>query len=243
MVLPREFFDIQVKFAQRASELSGLTIQDSLFKYTFLYRNFFVPSKRFNKKDKIWMEFVQTLYNTADKNITDVVYDYSAKRMKEKNMYDQSFYTGKSCFTYSIKGDSVYLHFNNLEGSEPGPLSNNRIKARKMELVNIFKEIKSKHPEVHVVRGYSWLYNLQAYCRLFPSEYTTNRKVVKTDFRHMDIWGQFLDSSYSLKTEFANNFIARINKATDIKELKSIFDFYPIKVEAPISVFFEFYGI
>jgi hypothetical protein len=214
-----------------------------LFKYTFLYRNFFVPSKIFSKKNKIWIEFIETVENSKNKTITDVAYEYSAKMMKDRDMYDRLWYTGKPCFTYSIKEDRVHLHFNNNEGPVPGPLSTSRIEARRKELVDIFKAINNDLPEVTVVEGYSWLYNLEAYRRLFPSEYVKSGKVIKDDFRSMDIWGQFIDSSYNIKTEFTANFVARLNKAATIRELKNIFEFYPVRVEAPISVFFEYFHI
>jgi hypothetical protein len=242
-MLPIEFFDIQIKFAKKVSDLSGLPIQDSLLRYTFLFRNFFVPSSKLIKTNKVWEDFLSEIKTVSYENITKIAYEFSKKRMLERKMFDRSLYTGKPCFLYELKDTEVYLHFNNNEGSMPGPLSKERIFERTKELQDIFKEIKDIHPEVKTVNCYSWLVNLPSFMRLFPVEFGRNKNIVKNDFKSLDIWGQFLDSGYQMKTEMVDRFLSKLNTATDISESKGIFDFYPVKINAPIELLLNYYKI
>ncbi len=98
MMLPKEFFDIQVTFAYKIAELSNLPIEDVLLKYTFFYRNFFVPSKRFVKTKKEWREFIREISANNYENITDIAYNYSKKRMIERNALERPLYSGKPWF-------------------------------------------------------------------------------------------------------------------------------------------------
>ena len=43
------------------------------------------------------------------------------------------------------------------------------------------------------VVGASWLYNLEAYRRLFPASYVATARVLPDRFRHMPLWGQFVN--------------------------------------------------
>lgn len=59
-----------------------------------------------------------------------------------------------------------------------------------------------------------------------------------------DLWisgGQFLDSSYEMKTEMVDKFMLKLNAATKLRDLKNIFDLYPVKAKAPIEYFYSFY--
>lgn len=240
-MLPIEFFDIQIKFAKKVSEVSCTPIQNALLNYTFLYRNFFVPSSRFIKTKKVWQDFLSEIKEVDSKDLTNAAYEFSKKRMVQRNMLDRPLYSGKPCFIYELKDTDVYLHFNNNEGASPGPLSKEKVAERTEELTDIFRGLKETHPEVRQVICYSWLVNLPAFMRLFPKEFGEHKKIVRNDFRSLDIWGQFLDSSYEMKTEMVEKFMLKLNAATSLRDLKNIFDLYPVKAKAPIEYFYSFY--
>jgi len=243
MMLPKGFFDVQVTFALKVAELSNIHIEDALLNYTFFYRNFFVPSKRFIKTKKEWKDFLQELKDNDYKNITEIAYKYSEKRMKARNSFEIPLYSGNPCFISEIQGSNVYLHFNNNEGSNPGPLSHERINQRLAELTNIFSSIKTQHPEVTSIYCYSWLNNLPSFTRLFPNEFGKNSLVVRNDFRSLDIWGQFLDSGYNLKQVETREFLRKVGGAKSVKELKSSFQLYPIIAHCDVDNFYTLYKI
>ncbi len=135
------------------------------------------------------------------------------------------------------------MHFNNNEGSDPGPLSHEKIQLRLDELVNIFKDIKTQHLEVKDALCYSWLNNRPSFKRLFPSEFQQNKKIVKNDFKSLDIWGQFLDSSYVLRANETSEFLNKVKDPRNIKELRNSFQFYPVLNHCNITAFYTFYKI
>jgi hypothetical protein len=46
-----------------------------------------------------------------------------------------------------------------------------------------------------------------------------------------------------MKTEMVDRFLSKLNTATDISESKGIFDFYPVKINAPIELLLNYYKI
>ncbi len=236
-MLSKELIDLEIDFAVKASELESLPLSEALLKYTSLYGALFVPAPEYPKKDpqqEIWQNYLAYI---KGKDLKQSTYDFYIKRTKERDRYTEKVeYSGKPCFIYNLDGENMFLHFNNNDGSAPGPLSKASIHQRLEELKNIFSDIKDKHPAVKTVNGYSWLYNIEAYTRLFPKDYLRNKIEVRDDFG-FNIYGQFLDSAENVKTDMAKEFLSKVEKANTIIELRNAFRFYPIKVSAPIEIF------
>jgi hypothetical protein len=83
------------------------------------------------------------------------------------------------CFSYALPhADTVRLHFRNPTANGPAPLSAAQSQQRRAELAALFAHAKATAPESAVVRGVSWLYNLNAYRRLFPPAYGDSRQMI-----------------------------------------------------------------
>jgi hypothetical protein len=89
--------------------------------------------------------------------------------------------------------DLIRLHFQNTETDGHSPLGAERQEQRRAELAALFAQVeRTEHGPLRVV-GASWLYNLDAYRRLFPASYVATARVLGGRFQHMPLWGQFLD--------------------------------------------------
>lgn len=169
------------------------------------------------------------------KELINIEIDFALRVAELKPIYND-----KPCFIYDIQGDTVFLHFNNNEGAEPGPLSKQSMPARLHELKNIFSDLHANHPEIKTVSGYSWLYNLESYKRLFPQPFTQNPTKITDDFGY-NIFGQFLNSAHQIKQDAKKNFLKNVKNAKTYNEVIQAFEFHPLKVQAPMEVFGRFY--
>jgi hypothetical protein len=106
----------------------------------------------------------------------------------------------------------------------------------------MFADIRRDLPEAEAVRGRSWMYNLPAYCRLFPPEYGLSTVVVEPELQFMSLWGQFLDRRWNLRPGPAGLFRERIATA---QTLDAVLGSFPLPVLAPrchIDHFYAFYA-
>ena len=73
----------------------------------------------------------------------------------------------------------------------------------------MFRHLRDEHPAPHTVVGGSWLYNIDAYRRLFPPEYLATAKIGDAEYQFLAQWGQFLDCHGHLKAPVAQAFLYR----------------------------------
>ena len=94
------------------------------------------------------------------------------------------------CFSYAqLSGDRIRLHFQNAETDGHSPLAMELRNRRLEDLAALFAHIKRGARQPLRVVGASWLYNLDAYRRLFPEPYLATAHVIHGRFRHMPLWG------------------------------------------------------
>jgi len=86
----------------------------------------------------------------------------------------------------------VRLHFSHQDRFGLGPLSSERIAVRLAELRAKFDHIHETLPEAQQVRGGSWLYNREAYTRLFPPSFGASAEVDQPHCQFRGLWGQLL---------------------------------------------------
>ena len=82
------------------------------------------------------------------------------------------------CFSYSrLSGDRIRLHFENADTDGHSSLAIERRGQRLADLTGLFGHVKRTLGESVQVVGASWLYNLDAYRRLFPIRYLATARV------------------------------------------------------------------
>lgn len=236
----KEFFELQIEFAKKLSEVSSIPLEELLLSHTGLY-HFFRLGKVVDVNNAVWQKFI----SQGDQGMADRAYDLymQAERAREsspEHKKPRRMHFGCFQHDYNEQEKTVYMHFGNTEkwGS---PFDD--IGKRKQELKDMFEYIKEHHPEAEYVRGDSWLYNLEDYKGIFPSEYSARPEPSKTPYLALSTWGQFLDRNHETRPEAFDSFKQRLQAAhTEDEVLKSI-PKMPLRVSTNIENFYRDLGI
>jgi hypothetical protein len=239
VIYPQAFFDLQLRFAERVAILSGLPLARALLECTNLYIRFGL-GHAFDPTHPTWQAYLTGLRDTRDPR----EWTYAFYLRRPDTMAAPSVVATFGCFAYARPTDArIRLHFQNAETGGRSPLAADRISARRAELAALFAHVKRTERAPLQVRGVSWLYNLDAYRRLFPASYLATARVAPNRFQHMPLWGQFVDRHGAMKEEPARGFLARLERQSGPDGLEQCFPLQPLAVDAPVQAFYEFYGI
>ncbi len=151
------------------------------------------------------------------------------------------------CFTHDPPNDEgqVRIHFSSRDSEGGvGPLAGWKVSRRVAELAQMFGAIRAAHPVAETVRGGSWLYNLEAYRRLFPPEYAEARHAPpRVGLNGTSSWGQLIDHLGAVKQDVAAVFLRNLRDELDPAAPWLVFPFRALITSAPIETFYRFYGI
>jgi hypothetical protein len=235
----RAFFDLQLRFAHTVSALSGLPLARALLEYTNLYIRFGL-GHAFDPAHPVWREYLAGPVGYT----------------KDGREWTYRFYLGRppadppdvvatfGCFAYArLAGDRIRLHFRNAETGDHSPLGDRRQAARRAELAALFEHVKRTTEPAPRVVGRSWLYNLEAYRRLFPESYVRAARPIDGRFQHMPLWGQFVDRRGEVKEGMAQELLERLGRQSGLEGLDRCFPLPVLAAEAPSRAFCEFYGV
>lgn len=235
-----EFYDLQLAFAKAVAEHRGMELKEAIRWYAPFLREHALSSDYTEIKEGVSLE-----------NIATHAYLEDTKRPLELVEYHPAGGTrfGCSSYTYDEKEHAGKLHFVNAEYDKTGPLSLEKLPQRRQEMRDVIIDLKKSHPDVKAVRGYSWLYNLDAYKRLYPKSFTEALvpAVNRADWgRGTTIWGQFIDSDGNLKHEEASILLKRMSPEHTLEKPEDLLAFpllKPLRAEAPVEDFYKEYGI
>jgi len=227
------FFDLQLRFARRMAELAGRPTPDTLLDYTNLYVRFAL-GRDFAADHPIWCEYVSRISNTQDPLATTVDFH----RERATTFAPPSVVAEFGCFSYaSLSPGRIRLHFRNADTEGGSSLSKARADLRRAELASLVRHARTCEPRDTEIVGVSWLYNLEAYRRLFPPEYLSTAEPTTNPYRHLPLWGQFLDRFGSVKDRLARPFLQRVRQLESVEGALACFPFQALKVRAPLDVF------
>ena len=99
------------------------------------------------------------------------------------------------------------------------------------------------HSDAIAVHGSSWLYNLEAYRRLFPIEFGLSARIDVPQLTARSLWGQFLRYDGRLNEERATVYLDRLNRLEDEHQHAQCFPYQVLLTEAPIELFLAFYEV
>ncbi len=241
MSFSKEFFALNLAFADRIRQLGGFPAELVLRFYTNLYVRFGLGTS-LQPQHPVWQEYISGLSETTDPIDWTHQFALQHRSSQEEDLLQSTW----GCFSYTAWGQTkIRLHFHNQEVGGISPLSKDRMGARIDELQLMFRAIKLKYTgtEITSLVGGSWLYNLEAYNRLFPRAYLASARPGEYDYPYLTLWGQFLDRHGQIRGDLANKFTADIQQQTTVP---SVLDCFPLKVlylEAPLQVFYEYYDI
>jgi hypothetical protein len=235
----KAFFDLQLTFAERVTGLAGLPLPRVLLEYTNLYVRFGL-GRDFDPAHPVWQAYLAGLADTGDARAwTYRFYQSRAGAPTEPPLVVATV----GCFAYALMtGDRLRLHFRNAETDRRSPLGAERQGRRRAELTALFEHVRRTGAGHRRVVGASWLYNLEAYRRLFPPSYVATARVLGRRFQHMPLWGQFLDRHGEVRAGLTRVFLERLTRVASVSGLDACFPLPVLTVEAPVSAFDEFYG-
>ena len=238
----KEFLTLQIRFAQKIAEVSNQPLAEVLIDYTIL-RTLFNLRVSHDISNPLWDAFIEGL--CASNNSEDWTYKFYLQRMAvESDVSDDRRFFG--CFSYVYPWRNtrkLRLHFENRENSEHGALSKERMTLRKLELSAMFRYIQANHPDVETVRGGSWLYNIPAYLRLFPTDYVKTAKPVGYETTFWALWGQFVARHGSIRQPAASKFLECLDKQKTVENCLQCFPYQVLRPECSIEIFYDFYNL
>jgi hypothetical protein len=239
MDLSPGFFDIQLRFADAAAQVTGLSFDQALLDFTSLYLRFVGPA--FDPAAPLWQEYLHRLRLAPDRVTWTCDFHEKTKNL-EGNAYPPSPY-GCFSYTYLPETNTIRYHFLNADASGLSPLSRERMPARLAELKAMFEDIRREYGTRPAVRGNSWLYNTEAYARLFPPEYVRSSKVMPREYHYMSLWGQFLLRDGRVRQPMADTFLSCLPEHDSLEGLARCFPYHVLSPEGPITLLYDFYGV
>jgi hypothetical protein len=232
VIYAKAFFDLQLQFAHKVTELSGLPFARVLFEYTNLYIRFGL-SRDFNPAHPTWQAYLAGLQDTNDRR----EWTYRLYLTRSEAMSAPPVVATFGCVSYALlSGDRIRLHFQNAETDGHSPLGVERLGHRRADLTALFGHVKRILGERVQVVGASWLYTLDAYRRLFPVSYLETARVLGHRFQRMPLWGQFLDRHGGIKEHMTRPFLERLERQSSVDRLDECFPFQVLTVEAAAAV-------
>jgi hypothetical protein len=240
MIYPQAFFDLNLLFARRVSELTGRPFEHTVLAYTHLYLAFGLD-RRFDPGHPVWQAYLQGCREHPDPcAYTYAFYLERQRQLPPRPLPDPSF----GCFSFALwPGDRVRLHFRNAETEAISPLSPKRLPARLEELRAMFLYLKEHIVISSTVVGGSWLYHIPPYRRLFPPAFLETAYVGTDDFQFIALWGQFVDRNGRIRADPANRFRESLASSRSLKDAQASFPFQVLRLERPIQDFYRFYQI
>jgi hypothetical protein len=240
---PIRYFDLQVTFARELAARLGQSFGDTLLTYTGLYKILGIAGD-FDAQQPVW----QTLLEKAGReDAAPDLYQYYVSRLDVIPRFIDQPHWG--CFAYDYLHEYyshrnvIRLHFSNQDESPYGALSRERMPARRGELAEMFAHIAAHEPQAATVCGASWLYNREAYRRLFPPSYTSPKalEIDEPHYQFRALWGQFLHHDWTVNEELATDFLQRLVTVHDADQVAACFPYQVLLASSPIGVFFAFY--
>ena len=242
MPYPQAFFAVQLEFAQKMAELTQQPYLDTLLHNTAFYRILGLDWS-FDVNNPVWQAYCEGL--RQGEGDVEWTYQFYLAHLDDIPEYDTSMQHW-GCFAHEYHADeqSIRLHFaGSLDRSGYGPLTSLRKEARIAELRSMFLYVKEQYLNVRLVCGGSWLYNRKEYTRLFPSEYGQSARADKPHLTARGLWGQFLRYDGRMNEQITVLFRERLSHLHNVAEYPHCFPYQAMITQAPIELFYQFYGI
>jgi hypothetical protein len=239
-----DYFALQLRFAEHMAARAGVPLAESLAYNTNLQRRFGLGDVEFSPTPREWVAYVTALEALASP--------------EQRLAWTKAFYVTApedvpppdrrafGCFSFDPADDEgvVRIHFSNRDSADGiGPLNRAKSPRRLAELKAMFALVRETQPAAMTVQGGSWLYNLEAYRRLFPEAYGASRSPPeRVRLRGTSSWGQFLDHREAIKPDLRAAFLRNI-ETVDIAAPWRSFPLPALRVAAPIGLFYDLYEV
>lgn len=232
-----EFFDLQIRFAQKVAELSGKPLAEAVGCYTNIYVRL-AMGQRLDPSNAVWQGYLAGLTAASDRAAW--THEVHLRRLDIHAGPTPAMTVG--CFSYElVDADRARIHFH-VEGHD-SPLSDENRGQRLCELADLFAHLKATSNDGMQLVGASWLYNLDGYRRLFPARYLAGLRFMEHPYQRMPLWGQFLTRDRAVRPAAAARFIAGVARASSLSELAACFPLRVLATTAPATWFYDHLGL
>ncbi|MBL8556849.1 MAG: hypothetical protein JNL41_21435 [Phenylobacterium sp.] len=240
------YVEVQLRLAHRMAELTGAPLGEMALAHTNLHRRLGLGVWRDGPPAAGWAPYAQALEAAPDL-AARVALTREAWLAAAEEVLPHPGQTGFGCFAHEPANDEgvVRIHFYNLDTDDAGgPLAGAKRALRQAELRALTANVLRTSPQAHTVRGGSWLYNLEAYRRLFPPDYAASRRPYDRaiSIRGTAVWGQVIDSREAVRPDVRDAVVANLPTLDPVAPWKA-FPYRMLAVEAPIGSFARFYGV
>lgn len=240
---PEAYFALQFTFARRMVALTGQPLAQALLDLTAFYKILGCPGD-FDAGEPVWRALLAGVEAAAtDEDAARRAHGYYLSRLDQIPRFSHERHWGCFGFEWRPEQAAARIHFSNQDAPEPGALSHLRVAARREELRTMFAAAREELPAAQWVIGGSWLYNLEAYRRLFPPAYAASATPTEPETQFRSLWGQFLRSDGALNKERAATLLARVSALSDPAHYAACFPYQVMQTRAPIADFYAFYGV
>jgi hypothetical protein len=239
---PRDYFEIQLLLAERMAERRRLALGAAALQFTNLYRRFGLGRAAPGEvQPAVWRRYaerLEALGSSAER------LDWTLECFRDAAGEEAPAPNRFGCFRFDPPdGDGVVrIHFNNRDGDDGiGPLAASKTPRRLAELKAMIARLRADHPKAATIRGGSWLYNLDAYRRLFPDEYAASiwtPEAVRLD--GTSTWGQVLDRNGAVKPAVRETVLRNLDTLDDQAPWLA-FPLRALAAQAPVEAFHRFY--
>jgi len=239
----RDYFGLQLAFAETLAARRGLSLSDAVRGFTNLHRRLGLGDVSDAPPGPEWRRFAEGLERQPDGGARlDWTMEVLAAAPDEP---PQPHKVRFGCFSYDPPAAGmVRIHFNNHDSQDgAGPLARRKIEARRSELTRMFAHLRRTAPEAETLSGASWLYHLEAYRRLFPAAYTASARAAgEVGLTGTSSWGQFLTHTGAVRDDLRQAFLERMADL-DPEAPWLAFPLRPLRVTAPLTVFYDHCGL
>lgn len=240
------FIALQLQFADRMAELTGAARGEMALRHTNLHRRLGFGVNLPEQDGAPGWEVLATALDTERDLAARVALCQAACASNPPETIPHAGQAGFGCFACDPPDAQgvVRIHlFNADTDAAGGPLASGKMARRRAELAALTRHVLETHPQATTIRGKSWLYNLEAYRRLFPSDYAGSRHVW-TGSLHLtgtSSWGQVIDSRERVRADVADALLANLPALNPGRPWMA----FPLRVlatEAPVASFAAEYG-
>ncbi|MBI1200577.1 MAG: hypothetical protein GC203_22170 [Phenylobacterium sp.] len=238
----RDYFEVQLLFAERLADRTSRPISDVCLEFTNLHRRFGLGRVGGPGPAADWTRYSAGLERckSASERL-DWTVDFFSNAPSETGSNPRF-----GCFSYEgpTADGAIRIHFSNRDSEDGvGPLARAKADRRIADLGEMFGHVRTHHPKARSVLGGSWLYNLEAYCRLFPSEYVASRFLpdrVRLD--GTSTWGQLLDFRERVKPAVRDAVLKNLDEI-DAAEPWRAFPLRALRTQCDVEQFYRHYQV
>lgn len=237
----RDYFEVQLLFAEAMAARTSRPLSEACLTFTNLHRRFGLGRPDGGAPSAGWSRYAAGLEARARHaerlDWTVAVFAAAAPEAGATRRF--------GCFSYELLSPEpvVRIHFSNRDSEDGvGPLARAKAERRRAELRAMFAHIGAHHPDARSVRGGSWLYNLEAYRRLFPPDYAASAyEPERVRLDGTSSWGQLLDFREAVKPAVRQALLDKLATLDPAAPWKA-FPLRALGAWAPIESFHRFYG-